>query len=137
MDIIGILFDIAFQLISAVIKLIIGIIGMIIRYLWLPVLIAIAIWIINIMLKLKRLETGEPHEIKFEDGTVIGYTSEPPNFRKAFSDEIGFRHSCGTCTHCGNPCSKEIICKKHSVKYKGHGCLDKTVCDDYSNILFD
>ena len=137
MGIIGVLFDIAFHLFKAVIELIVGAIGVIIRYFWFPILIIITIWFINVYIKGKRLKTGEPHEIKFEDGAVIGYASKPPNFKKAFFDETGMRHSCGTCTHCGDSRSEEVVCKKYGVKYKGHGCLDKTVCDDYNSILFD
>ena len=137
MGIIGVLFDIAFHLFKAVIELIVGAIRVIIRYFWFPILINITIWFTNVYIKLKRLKTGEPHEIKFEDGAVIGYASKPPNFKKAFFDETGMRHSCGTCTHCGDSRSEEVVCKKYGVKYKGHGCLDKTVCDDYNSILFD
>ena len=60
----------------------------------------------------------------------------PPNFKKAFSDGLGMRHSCGTCTHCNNIRGKEPVCTKYGVRYKGHACLDKTVCDDYNNVLF-
>lgn len=137
MGLIEILFDIAFSIIGAVFELIFGIIGTIIQYFWLPILIIIAIWLIYLYIKVKRVEINAMHVLKFDDGVGIGYETEPPNFRPAFSDELGMRNACGTCKHCSNIGSEEPVCVKHGVKYKGRGCLDKTVCDDYKNVLFD
>lgn len=135
MGIIEIFFDIVFNLVGAIFKYILGIVGAIIQYFWLPILIIIAAWLMHHFLQLKRIEVDAQHVLKFDDCSV-GYETEPPNFRNAFFDELGMRNSCGTCIHCSKTTSEEPVCTKHGVKYKGHGCLDKTVCDDYNNVLF-
>lgn len=136
MSIIGILFDIVFHLVEAIFELIFGIISTIIQFLGVPILIIIAIWLIYLYIKVKGLELDTPKVIKI-DGASIGYATEPPNFRSVFPNEFGIRNSCGTCIHCGDPRCEIVVCTKYGVKYKGHGCLDKTVCDDYLDVLID
>lgn len=70
----------------------------------------------------------------YDDGVVIRYEMLPPNFRESVPDEIGIRDTCGSCKYCDNI---RTVCTKHSVRYEGVGCLDKTVCDDFKNVLFD
>lgn len=135
MVIIEALFGIVFNLIRAIFEYIFGLVVAIIQYFWLPILIIIVGWLIYLYIQVKRIEIDAPHVLNFDD-CVVGYEVKPPNFRNAFSDELGMRNSCGTCTHCGKITCEEPVCTKHGVKYKGHGCLDKTVCDDYNNVLF-
>lgn len=77
------------------------------------------------------------YRIVYEDGVVIEYKTLPPNFRETVPDEIGIRDTCGSCKFCGNIRSARPICTKYDVQYVGIGCLDKTVCDDFHNVLFD
>lgn len=142
MSIIEILLDIVFRLVGAVFKLIFGIIGTIIQHFWLPILIGVALYIIYFLIKYKDIlfsdgPAPDEHMIDFGGNVFVSYKDNPPNFRAAYSDELGMRNSCGSCTHCGDIASKQPVCKKYGVKYKGIGCLDKTVCDDYNNVLFN
>ncbi len=133
--ILEVVFSIVFHLIGATLKLIFGFIGAIIQYFWLPILVIVVIWFIYLYIKVKNIEPGGTNILNIDDAK-IGYDIMPPNFKKAFSDGLGMRHSCGTCTHCNNIRGKEPVCTKYGVRYNGHACLDKTVCDDYNNVLF-
>lgn len=74
----------------------------------------------------------------FDDGVVIEYKITPPNFRKKGPpNEIGMVDTCGSCKYHGNITSTRPNCTKYGVQYEGVGCLDKTICDDYKNVLFD
>lgn len=73
----------------------------------------------------------------YADGVVIEYETLPPNFREPVPDELGIRDTCGSCKFCGNIRSTRPICTKYGVEYEGIGCLDRTVCDDFRNVLFD
>lgn len=81
MGIIEILLDIGLHLVEAIFEFIWGIIWTIIEYCWPPILIVVAIWLVYLYTKVNAQGTGKPHEIGFDDGTVIGYKTEPPNFR--------------------------------------------------------
>lgn len=73
----------------------------------------------------------------YSDGVKIEYDVTPPNFRdKDAPDEFGLSKSCATCKYHGNITSTRPNCTKYGVVYEGIGCLDKTVCDDYINLLF-
>lgn len=141
MSIIEILLDIVFHLVGAAFKLIFGIIGAIIQDFWLPILIGVTLYAIYFLIKYKDIlfpDTPAPdeHIIDFSDNVFVSYKDKPPNFRAAYSDELGMIYSCGSCTYCVNIASKQPVCKKYGVKYRGMGCLDKTVCNDYNNVLF-
>ena len=74
----------------------------------------------------------------FDDGVVIEYVTTPPNFReKGLPDGISMVETCGCCKFHGNITSIRPCCTKYGVQYEGIGCLDKTVCDDFKNVLFD
>ena len=142
MSIIGILLDMAFHLVGAIFELIFGIIGAIIQYFGALILIGGALSLIYFLIKYKNIlfhdsPTPDEHVIDFGDNVFISYKDKPPKFRAAYSDEIGMRNSCGSCTHCDDIGSKQPVCKKYGVKYRGVGCLDKTICDDYNNVLFN
>lgn len=73
----------------------------------------------------------------YSNGVVIEYSTEPPHFRDASADEFGIVDACGQCKFCGDIRSKQPTCTKYGVKYNGAvGCLTKTVCDDFRNVLF-
>ncbi len=77
------------------------------------------------------------HRKIYDDGVVIEYETLPSNFREPVPDEFGIRNTCGLCKFCDNIRSTRPICVKHNIQYEGIGCLDKTVCDDFTNVLFD
>jgi len=134
MGIIGVLFEVVFRLAAAVFELIFGIIGVIIQYVWLPTLIVVGLCAIYFAL---RHTGGSSDHSDSSDVMIDVGNHRPPNFRAAFSDSLGMRNSCGTCTHCGDIRSTQPVCTKYDVKYRDIGCLDRTVCDDYNNILFN
>jgi len=133
--IIEILLDIAFSIIGAIFELALGLVGAIIQFFWLPLLLIIAVWLVYLHIQVRKIEIDARYVLEF-DTCSVGYDTKPPNFRNAFSDELGMRNSCGCCTHCGKITSEEPVCTKYGVKYKGHGCLDRTVCNDFDNVLF-
>ena len=139
MGIIGILFDIIFHLVGAVIELIVGIIGAIFQYFWPFILIGIVIWLIVLYHKVRIVE-GPPaaHIKQFGDGATIKYDVKPPNFRHAYKDELGMPICCTTCKFRDDIRNKWwTSCTKHSVKFSALGGSEKMVCDDYKNIIFD
>lgn len=73
----------------------------------------------------------------YSDGVLIEYEIEPPHFRTPIADEFGIADACGSCKFCGNIRSEWPVCTKYGVRYHGIGCLAKTVCDDFENVLFD
>ena len=77
----------------------------------------------------------------FLDGSIIieyQIKNKPPNFRmKDPPNKIGMENTCGNCKFIENFTTAQPDCKKYGVRYQGIGCLDKTVCDDHKNILFD
>ena len=117
---------------------ILGMIGTLLLYLALPLVIIFIIWLISYHIRVKKMgiePSSSTHEIVYGNVT-IGYEINPPNFRKAFNDELGMRNSCGTCTYCDSFSSSHPVCRKYGTTYEGCGCVDVTVCDDYANVLF-
>lgn len=73
----------------------------------------------------------------YSDGVVIECEIKPPHFRESTANEFGIADDCGSCKFCGNIRSKRPVCTKYGVQYQGIGCLTKTVCDDFKNVLFE
>lgn len=76
------------------------IIGLIIKYLVVPVFLLSVITMISYSVKGKKKGLSSfilEHKIIFDNDITVKYIIEPPNFRKAFHDELGMRNSCRTC----------------------------------------
>lgn len=73
----------------------------------------------------------------YSDGVVIEYKIEPPHFREPTADEFGIADVCGSCKFCDYIHKEWPVCTKYGVRYHGIGCLAKTVCDDFKNVIFD
>ncbi len=78
------------------------------------------------------------HRLVYDNGAVvIEYDTAPPNFRDSEPDEIGLYSECGGCKFCKNIRTTQPVCEKYGVTFKGNGCLTKTVCDDYKELLLE